>query len=336
MDKEETILEEAISKLKEYSMLSVNLKSKGSIEPSILIINQTEFSIYIKSDISIGNKGAILSILKEASNKSSLPIILVVNYIPSDITKEFIAANINYLDIAGNCSIKGENLVVQIEGKKRIKTAKTNQSRAFQEAGIKLIFSFLINPKAVQCTYRELSKLADISLGSVGSIMQELTELHFILKTKDKVILKNKPQLLQRWVIAYHDVLRQRLLLKRMQFVNADAHKNWKKLPLQQAENTVLWGAEPAASLLTNHLSPGKFVIYSNGLWNSLIADLKLTPSENGEIEVLKIFWDEQNNYKKESIVPPLLVYADLIGSGNDRNIETAKIILENELSYLK
>ena len=63
---------------------------------------------------------------------------------------------------------------------------------------------------------------------------------------------------------------------------------------------------------------------------------LKLLPDNDGNIEVLKLFWKVENNYRVKPIVPPLLIYADLMGSRIGRNIETAKMILENELSYIK
>ncbi|MDC2165318.1 hypothetical protein [Bacteroides thetaiotaomicron] len=48
--------------------------------------------------------------------------------------------------------------------------------------------------------------------------MTELEDEHFILRIKTKRVLKNKPDLLERWIIAYHDVLRPRLLKKQMRF----------------------------------------------------------------------------------------------------------------------
>jgi len=34
--------------------------------------------------------------------------------------------------------------------------------------------------------------------------------------------------------------------------------------------------------------------------------------------------------------IPPVLIYTDLMRSGSDRNIETANMILNNELQYIK
>jgi hypothetical protein len=59
-----------------------------------------------------------------------------------------------------------------------------------------------------------------------------------------------------------------------------------------------------------------------------------LVPDNNGTVEILQLFWKNNNNEKQ--VAPALLVYADLIGSGYGRNIETAKLILETELHHIK
>jgi len=59
----------------------------------------------------------------------------------------------------------------------------------------------------------------------------------------------------------------------------------------------------------------------------------KLTKDENGDIEILDIFWRFVQNHLRNNLVPPLLIYTDLIATGDTRNIETARIIYEKELS---
>ena len=49
----------------------------------------------------------------------------------------------------------------------------------------------------------------------------------------------------------------------------------------------------------------------------------------NGNVEVLKKFWAFDYPWNYEGIAPPLLVYADLIATGNDRNIEAARTIYD-------
>ncbi|MBN9385119.1 MAG: hypothetical protein J0H74_30465 [Chitinophagaceae bacterium] len=335
MTPERQILEDAMLKLREYTGLHVEIgKPEGTI--ITLTIGKIQFLTTVRTAISVGNKSSVVSILNNISEQEKKPVLIIAGYIPSEIAKEYTANSINYLDIAGNCSIRYNDLILQIEGKKREKIAKVNQARAFQEAGVKIIFHLLKNPENIQLTYRELAQLADVSLGSVGNVMQELIELNFILTTNKGKILKNTSQLLDRWVAAYHDVLRPRLFLKKMRFTNPDQYYKWETLALKDADGMVLWGGEPAASELTNYISPEKFTIYTNNSWQSLMQDLHLLPDENGSIEVLNMFWKDEDKPRKQYIVPSLLIYADLMAGNISRNIETAKIVLENELSYIK
>ena len=221
--------------------------------------------------------------------------------------------------------------MLHIEGKRIEKAYKVNQPRAFQKAGIKLIFQFLVNPEKVQLTYRELTELANISLGSVGIIMQELLDHNFILITGQTKKLKNTKELLNRWITAYHDLLRPRIFKKHMRFIKQVSYVRWKEINLNQTDGLAFWGGETGATLLNGYLQPGIFTIYTNRNWQSF-KNIELVPDENGNVEILEIFWNPQT-FKG---IPPLLIYADLMRSGSDRNLETANMILNNELQYIK
>lgn len=328
------IIDRAISALQENTHLEISRSSSVHTD-AFLKIGSNTFVAEVKKQITPANKGVIISFIKDEQIRFNFPMLLIADYIPHNIAAEYSKNGINYLDTAGNCSITTANLILRIEGKKREKPERINQSRAFQESGVKIIYQLLSKPDTVNYTFRDLAKKAEVSLGSVASVIQELTDLQFYMKTNNGKFLNNKTALLERWVIAYHDVLRPKLMLKRMRFTKV-SQNDWESLPLRDAEDTVLWGGEPAASILTNYLYPGKFTIYTNGFWKSLISDLQLAPADDGDIEVLRMFWEQEDGYFEKQIVSPLLIYADLMGSGNDRNIETAKIILENELSYLQ
>ncbi len=59
----------------------------------------------------------------------------------------------------------------------------------------------------------------------------------------------------------------------------------------------------------------------------------KLRNDPNGDVEILKAFWDVENEKNRTDIVNPILIYADLMATGDPRNIETAEIIYEQELA---
>jgi hypothetical protein len=52
-------------------------------------------------------------------------------------------------------------------------------------------------------------------------------------------------------------------------------------------------------------------------------------------VEVLARFWHCDHELAGQGVVPPLLIYADLLATGDLRNIETAKVIHERYLAGL-
>jgi hypothetical protein len=321
--------------LEQLTGLNITIKSSGNELYGIIDINGCAFRIEAKNELRKENKGFLFARLEELKTITKRPTLIIARYITREVALELRDNDINYLDSGGNCFIKYQDLLLYIVGQKVHKKVKTNLTKAFQDAGIKIIFNLLNDPDTLQLPYRELAGLADVSTGSVSNVINELEEQNFILKTKLKRVLKNKTQLLKRWVIAYHDVLRPRLVKKQMRFIKPDAVQNWKNLYLDNEVGITLWGAEPAAAILTNKLVPEKYSIYTTQSWQSIGKGMGLVPDINGKIEILQVFWKQK---KAENIqtTPSLLVYADLIGSGYSRNIETAQIILENELQHIK
>jgi hypothetical protein len=326
------MLEEINSKLQENTGLSILFADSKQRKYGIATIGKKRFVVDAKPEITQGNQSIILQQLKDASREENLPMLLFTKYIPSAIAKQYVKEGINYIDAAGNCHIHQGTLYLIIEGKRVERLPKANQPRVFREAGIRLSYWLLTDPENTNKSFRELAELAQISLGSVSVLFQELEELKFILRTKNRKVLKNKLEHLQRWVIAYNDVLRPRLHIKRINFVKQSEYSNWVNLSLNAIPEKTLWGGECAGFLLTGNLTPAKFTIYTADTWQNIGKTLKLVPDDSGKIEILNLFCKTEN----DDAVSPLLAYADLMGSGDSRNITTAEIILNHDLQHLK
>ena len=61
----------------------------------------------------------------------------------------------------------------------------------------------------------------------------------------------------------------------------------------------------------------------------------RLKKDVNGDIELLSTFWDFEYPWQYKELAPPLLIYADLMATANDRNIKTAKMIYDEYLARL-
>jgi len=331
MHKNTDYIYDTVSILEQLTGFTVTVENKRKEHDSIISINGQTFFVKARNEIRKENEGLLINLVFPFEGKYC-PFIFIAKYISVDTAQTLKSLRINYLDISGNCYIQTKNFLIYVSGRKVQRKQKTNKSKAFQESGIKLLFQLLSNPNNLQLSYRDLAELSNISIGSVSNIMTELEEQHFILKTKNKRVLKNKPDLLERWIIAYHDVLRPKLLLKKMSFANKLDYANWNNIDLSSVSEKTLWGGECAAGILTKNITPANYNIYTDATWQSVGKSLKLVPDDNGKIEILRLFY----NSEEQNTVSPLLIYADLMGSGDSRNIETAEIILNNELQYLK
>lgn len=324
---------EATSKLGQFINIPIEITSRGQDFDALLTIKGQQFIVEAKSAIRTSNQGLVLFQLQQLKQQCDRPIVVISDFISKNATEALKEKGINYIDTAGNAFIKHNDLVFLIEGQKKVKKEKTHQSRAFQEAGLKILFHLLSNPEHLLDSYRTISDKADVSLGSVSHVMAELEDLNFLLKTKDKRVLKNRKELLERWMVEYNAILRPRILRKRMRFLNADDVRNWRTINTHVDNGVILWGGEPGGALLTENLRPEKFTLFTDLELAEVAKILRLVPDEKGEVEVLQKFWN--TDFENTNVAPTLLVYADLINSGLGRNIETAKQIGEHELQLI-
>ena len=103
---------------------------------------------------------------------------------------------------------------------------------------------------------------------------------------------------------------------------------NWKKLPIKPGKTW--WGGEPAGELFTNYLKPVVLTLYTLETKNEIIKHYRLIPDPNGNVKVYRKFWkyDDENTIT----VPQLLIYTDLMNTGDYRCIETAQKIYNDLL----
>jgi len=97
-----------------------------------------------------------------------------------------------------------------------------------------------------------------------------------------------------------------------------------------------MWlGGEPAAAVLTKFLYPEKITVYGRPDFKKLARVVEQPVRDNkGNFELLEPFWNFETEELDEvhRICPPLLVYADLMATGDARNVEVANIIREQYL----
>ena len=243
--------------------------------------------------------------------------LLIANCIFPKIKEELRQQNIPYLEANGNIFLKKAGIYLFVDTQKPMKIEKNKGNRAFTKTGLKVLFYLLQHKEAINLTQRELAEKADVGLGNIPQVLEGLKETGYLIPLNNKTyVWENRKALFERWIAEYATVLRPKLKKERYTLKGP-----WQDIPFDT--NKTLWGGEPAADILTNHLRPEKFLLYTRENRMDLIRNYRLMPDKNGEIEVLDMFWKPNEG----QTVPAILVYADLMLEGGKRNKETAEKI---------
>ena len=87
---------------------------------------------------------------------------------------------------------------------------------------------------------------------------------------------------------------------------------------------------------MTRYLKPELITIYAAAQYlDQFLVANRLKTDITGDVEILERFWKPTVDQQPQDMVPPLLVYADLLATGNQRNLETAKMIYEQHIVRL-
>jgi len=290
------------------------------------------FYVEVKPQLTTHTLGAAIATVSQIK-KEHQTAALVTRYVNPSQADRLRELGTEFFDTAGNAFFQQKGLTVFITGRKpQLSKSLGRPARAFNQTGSRLVFALLCQPGLENRTYREMATEAGISLGAVNWIMNDLKSLHHIseLGARGRRVLHRK-ELLKRWVSAYPEQLRPKLV--RGRYRSERIREWWQKAHLPP---DAFWGGEVAAKLLTKYLKPQFVTIYSDSTLPKLQAQYGLRRDSNGDTELLERFWKfDEWNKKDLKTVPPLLVYADLLSTGVERNLETAQMIYEQYIARL-
>lgn len=283
-----------------------------------LIKNQElTFQVIIKKDLKNHQLFNILQ-LKETTNN----IILITEKLYPKMKQELRKNQVNYLEANGNIYLENDQVFLFVDNRRTIKTQKEKGNRAFTKTGLKVVFHFLLDPKIINLTQREIAEISDVALGNIPQVISGLRETNFLFKkNRNEFLISDYKGLLNKWMGEFEQTLKPTLFKKR--FMLMDTNQNWKELKLN-TEKTV-WGGEPGGDLLTNYLRPEKLILYTRETNHELIRNYKMVPNLDGDIWVYEAFWNTKYNHT--TAAPAVLIYTDLMLTQDKRCLETANII---------
>lgn len=105
-----------------------------------------------------------------------------------------------------------------MRGKARPDRPFKNEYRASKPAGLKITFTLLCKPELAGAPYRQIAKFANVALGAIGPVLDDLTQREYLQKPKTPTgTLVKRKELLNEWVTYYPANLRPTLQIRRYQ-----------------------------------------------------------------------------------------------------------------------
>lgn len=291
--------------------------------------NTISYQVEIKPRIS----HAVRHLLVMQKATSDRPFLLVTRYMNPEMAERFIEDGLEFIDTAGNAYVNLGFLKIISKGNPLKAPAPLASPRLFKGSGLKVVFALLSQPDLVIETLREISRKSGVSLGAAAGIMDELkSRLYLIEDDRGARRLIRKKELFEGWVTAYPEQLRPKIHLGKYR----GEHGWWHEQALEP--DWAQWGGEIAAERMTNYLFPQVVTVYlSAPRLNDFLSGNKLSLDNKGNVEILGRFWPTAPQTPAQDLVHPLLIYADLMASGVDRNIEAAKDIYDRHADrYLR
>lgn len=341
--REEDILASAVDALKQQTGFSLEVKSHKEIRPNQgfdALLTAPGVPGDIAAEIKDWAPQANLDAVVYQLSRLPMRAMLVANYINPAMAERLKAEDISFIDTAGNAYINVPPVYIFIKGQKAATSAlPQRKSRAFESSGLRVVFALLCNPELANASYRQLADITDVAVGTVGWVIGGLKEAGFIVdrgRVKGRHLI-NRQRLLTRWVEDYPLKLRPKLTIGN--FMAKDATW-WKDCDL--APWGAKWGGEVAAAKLNNYLVPKVATVYlPQEQQNAFLAKARLRKVEPGVqatalVQIYRPFWQntlDVNADVQRDLVHPILVYADLIATGDSRNREAADTIYETYLA---
>ncbi len=258
---------------------------------------------------------------------------LVVPSITSELAKHCREIGLQFIDTCGNAYLRSSGFFVFITGERKEsgQLAVKGPKGLTNTAALRVVFVLLSQPGLVNAPFKDIARCAGVALGTVYNVLEDLDTRGFLLHRSSTLRRKliEPRRLVDEWAINYPTTLRTKLHERRFSAPDRD----WWKTFGPDAGFPFSWGAEVAAEKMTAYLRPATQTLYipsdeMDGAVKALVKRYRLRPDASGEVVLLEKFW-HCNDAVVSTVVPPLLVYSELLATLDPRTQETAQVIRE-------
>jgi hypothetical protein len=274
-------------------------------------------------------------IISKFGRNKSHPWMLFASYVPPGVAEEFTARGVQFVDEAGNCNIRmGDAYMAQIGGRRPTLRAPTKTANI---RGLLVYFAVLASPELRSAPVRALETAIGVSKSVVSTTLKRMKRERLLVERKDGTRWFDNRVLLDRWIAAYPEIVRPRLLWGTYRTSDTDPAaleaRVAKSLP---SELRWAFGGGSAANQLTGHFHGNATTLHIIDPPQDLALRIRaLSTAEEPTLIVFRATGPLLIAGATPRSAHPLLVYSELLALNADRAREAAGEIRDRFLRDL-
>lgn len=310
------LLEVVGRRLADYQ-LELAVESHGDTHSDLIAVlrngaAQTRVALELTANPSFNTVARIVGALRRSQEILATPSLMVIApHIAERTGAAYRDRGIFYADAAGNAYVAFDGVRIDVRGRKRVASASHESSTGasgylYSPKRAQIIFAVVTWPGIEYGPARDLARRAGASVGLVSSTLR-------LLETERSVLERITRQdgteaLIDQWVRSYPTGLGARLGIR-----SFSGDVDTVDLP-------------PGGSLsgewaVRDLIKPTTMTIYVDEFDPRTAIVNRWRSDRDSNVFIRRRFWDQD---EAAEVVPPLLVYADLIASGDPRQLEIA------------
>ncbi|GAB3716176.1 hypothetical protein GCM10028815_34220 [Mariniluteicoccus flavus] len=249
----------------------------------------------------------------------STPRMVIADHVTPKVGSLLRAHGWNYLDTAGNASVRAPGMALEIQGRRPPRPSeieRRSDAPLFTRARLRALLPILSEPTKLNEPLRTIAEQSGVSVATAHSVVTQLRgEGYETMPDHNPQAQEHWRNLLISWVTSYATHARDGLLVGRFR-TDTDLRS---AIPAV-AESGALISGETALSLLEYDLYTeiGEFYTHEPG---KLIRALRLRPYPDGHVTIRRPFWapEAEVGRPRPGVAPSVVVYADLVAAADPR-----------------
>ncbi len=292
-----------------------------------------QFQLAIYEMRGVPGQGTIARLIESDLPHWAQGKLLLSGHITPGISERLRAADVNYLDEAGNCYLSlGARYVAWLEGRK---PTRVHAPKGLRASGYRVLGAFLDDPNLPAKPLRAIAASCGVSVTAVRSLRAQLLEEHAMTKTQTGYRLRRRVDLLDRWLVGYRDLIRPKLYIDRFNLPGR-SEEALQLLLEKQLGGMWCWGGSAASYRLFHTGTTGETIIHLKTLTPSQTPRVPLRATEDGTVVVTALphmgAIDSANAHP--GFVSRLLILGELSVRSDPRSLATAADVREGLLFH--